>query len=94
MGPFHGMGEIAMAAETATSANTSASFSPSTDNTVIITCTSRLNAFGKSGRIDRSMTRPANTASSVGLPSRLTHRDPLILPPAYNRSTYSTLNGK
>ncbi len=94
IGPFHGIGEMAIAAEVATNPNTSGSFSPSTESTVIITCTSCLYAFGNNGRIDRSITRPASTASSVGLPSRFTQRDPLIRPPAYSRSTYSTESGK
>jgi len=49
---------------------------------VIITCTSCLNPSGKSGRIARSMTREVIIASSDGLPSLLTKREPSIFPAA------------
>src|ERR1035437_10118998 len=93
-GPFQGIGEIAKAAEAATTAKTSGEFSPSTDKIVAIIWTSFLNSLGKSGLTERSMRRPERMASSVGLPSLLTHLEPLILPPAYNLSTYSTVKGK
>ncbi len=82
IGPFQGIREIAIAAETAFKATISGSFSPSTERTVTITWTWFLKAFGKSGLMDRSIRRPASVASSDGRPSLLTQRLPLILPPA------------
>src|SRR5579885_2132670 len=94
IGPFQGIGDIASAAETAIIESTSDSFSPSTDKTVTTTCTSFLYSLGKRGRIDLSISRPVRTASSVGLPCLLTQRLPLIRPPAYSLSIYSTDKGK
>ena len=93
-GPFQGIGEIAKAAEAATTDRTSGEFSPSTDKTVAIICTSFLNSFGKSGLTERSIRRAVRVASSVGRPSLFTHLLPLILPPAYSLSIYSTVRGK
>ena len=86
-GPFHGIFEIERAMLTALIAKMSGSLTPSTDKTFTITCTSFLSSFGNSGRIERSISLPVKTASSVGRPSLFTHLDPLIFPPAYNLST-------
>ncbi len=94
IGPFHGIFEIDKAAEVAILASISGSFSPSTESTLIITWISFFSSFGKSGLIDLSIRRAVKIASSVGLPSLFTHLLPFIRPPAYNLSTYSTLNGK
>ena len=82
IGPFHGIFEIASAAEVVMLAKMSGLFSPSTDKTVTITWTSFFNAFGKKGRIERSIIRAVKIASSDGLPSLFTQRLPFILPPA------------
>ena len=57
IGPLNGMSEIISAAEAPTPANVSAIFSPSLDITVIMTCVSFLNDFGKSGLIGLSVRR-------------------------------------
>ena len=56
-GPFHGTVERLSAAEAATTPRMSASFSWSAESTVTKTCTSFLNPSGKSGRIERSISR-------------------------------------
>ncbi|EKD86184.1 MAG: hypothetical protein ACD_37C00428G0003 [uncultured bacterium] len=76
------MGDICNAADVATIERVSGSFTLSTDRIVTTTWTSLLKLFGKSGRIDRSISLPERIASSDGLPSLFTQRDPLILPPA------------
>ena len=52
------------------------------ETTVIITCTSLVNASGNNGRIGRSIKRHVNVSSSEGRPSRL-KKPPGILPAAY-----------
>src|SRR3989338_7157829 len=81
-GPFQGMEDMDRAADVATTDNISGSFSPSTESTVTITCTSFLNPLGKRGLIERSISLAFSMASSDGLPSRFTQPEPLILPPA------------
>ena len=83
IGPFQGMDAIVKTADAAIAAVISVEFSISTERRVIISCTSFPEySFGKSGRIERSISLPVNISSSEGLPSRLTQRLPLILPPA------------
>ena len=81
IGPLNGISEIISAADAPTPANVSAIFSPSLDKTVMITCVSFLNDFGKSGRIGRSVNRLVNISCSEGRASRLKN-PPGILPPA------------
>ena len=80
-GPFHGTGERLSAVEAATTPRMSASFSWSADSTVTKTWTSFLKPSGKSGRIERSISRLARISLSEGRPSRL-RNPPGILPAA------------
>ncbi len=80
-GPFQGMDERLSAMEAAVTPRTSASFSWSAESTVTKTWTSFLNPSGKSGRIDRSISRQARISLSLGRPSRL-RNPPGILPAA------------
>ena len=81
IGPFQGIDDSINAAEAPTPASTSAIFSPSLCKTVIITCVSFLNPFGKRGLIGLSVTRLVNTSCSAGRASRL-KKPPGIFPPA------------
>ena len=81
IGPLNGMSEIISAAEAPTPANVSAIFSPSLDITVMITCVSFLNDFGKRGLIGLSVRRLVKISCSDGRASRLKN-PPGILPPA------------
>ena len=67
--------------EAASTPSTSASFSWSAETTVTKTWTSFLNPSGKSGRMERSITRPERISWSEGRPSRL-RNPPGILPAA------------
>jgi hypothetical protein len=80
-GPFHGTVERLSAVEAAMTPRMSASFSWSADSTYTKTWTSFLNPSGKSGRIDRSITRAETISWSEGRPSRL-RNPPGILPAA------------
>ena len=71
IGPWNGTPEIVKAAETATRATISASFSRSWLTTVAITCVSFLKPLTKSGRMGRSIRRETNVSFSLGRPSRL-----------------------
>src|SRR3989344_241116 len=77
IGPAHGMFETASASDAAFTARIVGSFS-STDNTVTITCTAWRIDWSKSGRRERSITRLAKIASSLGLPSLFTNLQPEI----------------
>ena len=92
-GPFQGISEIITAAEAALTARMSIGFSPSIESENMITWTSLRRSLGKSGRSGRSVRRAVRIASSEGRPSRRKN-EPGILPPAYIRSSYSTLRGK
>ncbi len=70
-GPFHGTSERLSAAEAPTRAATSGRQSGSALITVQTTETPLRRSFGNSGRMERSIMRPAATAFSVGRPSRL-----------------------
>ena len=80
-GPFQGTGERPSAVDAATTPSTSASFSWSADSTVTKTWTSFLKPSGKSGRIERSISRLARISLSEGRPSRL-RNPPGIFPAA------------
>ena len=80
-GPLNGIGERLSAVEAATMPSTSASFSWSAESTVTKTCTSFLKPSGKSGRIERSISRLARISLSEGRLSRL-RNPPGILPAA------------
>ena len=80
-GPFQGTGDRLSAAEAAITPSMSASFSWSADRTETKIWTSFLNPSGKSGRMDRSMSRRARISLSEGRPSRL-RKPPGILPAA------------
>ena len=94
IGPLHGMSEIASAHDAPIKPGMSASFSWSCENTVATTAISFLKPSGNNGRTARSIKRPLRMASSVGRPSRLIKREPLMRPAAYIRSSKSTANGK
>ena len=81
IGPLKGISEIINAADAPKPASVSAIFSPSLDNTVIMTCVSHLKDFGKRGRIGRSVNRLVNISCSDGRASRL-KKPPGIFPPA------------
>ena len=75
------MPDSASAAEAPVMASTSESFSVSAESTSAMTCVSRRQPFGNSGRIGRSISRLVSTSFSVGLPSRL-KKPPGIRPEA------------
>src|SRR5206468_12469233 len=81
IGPFQGTLDISSAADAAVTPRTSASFSWSADRTYTYTWISFLNPSGKSGRIERSITRAERISSSEGRPSRF-RKPPGILPAA------------
>jgi hypothetical protein len=66
-----GTPEIVSAADEATSATMSGSFSISCESTVTITCVSLRQPSANSGRIGRSIRRETSVSFSVGRPSRL-----------------------
>ena len=85
IGPWKGALEIETAAEAATPAMTSESFSPSWLMTQHWIWTSSMNPSGKSGRIGRSIIRIVRISFSFGAPSRL-RNPPGNLPAALVRS--------
>ena len=70
-GPMNGAPESVSAAEAATIATMSGSFSRSCDSVVMMTWVSQRQPSANSGRIGRSMSREVNVSFSVGRPSRL-----------------------
>ncbi len=92
-GPPKGMSEIIRAAEAALIAKISNGFVESADSDIKTTCTSLRIPSGKSGLSGRSASRATSVASVLGLPS-LRKNEPGIFPPAYIRSSYSTVRGK
>ena len=71
IGPMNGAPDSVSAAEDATSARMSGSFSRSCDSVVTITCVSQRQPSANSGRIGRSIRRETSVSFSVGRPSRL-----------------------
>ena len=71
IGPRNGTPEIVRAAETATIATISLSFSRSWLRTVAMTCVSFLKPLTNSGRMGRSIRRETSVSFSDGRPSRL-----------------------
>ena len=71
IGPLKGAPEIVSAAEAATSATISGSFSMSCDSTVTMTWVSLRQPSTNNGRIGRSIRRETSVSFSVGRPSRL-----------------------
>ena len=71
IGPMNGAPDSVSAAEEATSARMSGSFSRSCDSVVTITCVSLRQPSANSGRIGRSIRRETSVSFSVGRPSRL-----------------------
>ena len=67
----NGISESASAAEAPVMARTSESLSVSADSTKAMTCVSKRQPAGNSGRIGRSMRRLVSVSFSVALPSRL-----------------------
>ena len=81
IGPMKGTPERVRAAEAATMATMSGSFSRSCDSTVMTTWVSCLKPLTNSGRIGRSIRRETRVSFSEGRPSRL-KKPPGILPAA------------
>ena len=81
IGPMNGAPEITSAAEAATMATMSGSFSRSWASTVATTCTSFLKPLTNSGRIGRSIRRLVRVSFCEGAPSRR-GKQPGILPAA------------
>ena len=81
MGPMKGAPESVNAAEAATMATMSGSFSRSCDKTVATTWVSQRKPGAKSGRMGRSIRREVSVSFSDGRPSRL-KKPPGILPAA------------
>ena len=71
IGPLKGTPDSVSAAEAATIATTSGSFSMSCDSTVTITWVSLRQPSANNGRIGRSIRRETSVSFSVGRPSRL-----------------------
>ena len=71
IGPMNGAPESVSAAEDATIARMSGSFSRSCDSVVTITWVSLRQPSANSGRIGRSISRETSVSFSVGRPSRL-----------------------
>ena len=71
IGPLNGAPDSVSAADEATSARMSGSFSRSCDSVVTITCVSLRQPSANSGRIGRSIRRETRVSFSVGRPSRL-----------------------
>ena len=78
---WKGISEIDSAADAPVIARTSESCSSSADRTRAMTCVSRRQPDGNSGRIGRSISRQVSTSFSAGLPSRL-KKPPGIRPDA------------
>ncbi len=70
-GPAQGMSLRCSAHEAPVIASTSDAFSRSVETTIAITCESKRQPLGNSGRDGRSMRREVNTSTSVIRPSRL-----------------------
>jgi hypothetical protein len=71
IGPMNGAPESVSAADAATIASTSGSFSRSCDKVVTITWVSLRQPSANSGRTGRSIRRETSVSFSVGRPSRL-----------------------
>ena len=71
IGPMNGAPDSVSAAEAATIATMSGSFSRSCDSTVMMTCVSQRQPSANSGRIGRSIRREVSVSFSVGPRSRL-----------------------
>ena len=79
IGVSNGMSEMPSAKEAPVSARTSESFSWSAESTKAMTCVSKRQEDGKSGRSGRSMQREVSVSFSLGRPSRRKN-PPGILP--------------